>query len=86
MNYSTYKIKYQFDKKTGQVTAEVPSLNYLSSFGKNFKQAEANIKEAIQIYLEALAKEHAPAPAEDRPRWGTFIKVPMPESARYAFA
>lgn len=53
MNYSNYKIIYKFDKKTGQVTAEVPCLNHVSSFGKNFKQAEINIKEAIQAYLGA---------------------------------
>ncbi len=84
MKYSTYKIIYKFDKTTGQVMAEVPSLNYISSFGKDFKQAETNIKEAIQAYLEAIAKKHDPMPSEDSPRWGTFIRVPI--SNNYAFA
>ena len=49
-----YKIEYEFDKETGQTTATIPELNHVSSFGKTFAEAEANVKEAALCYLEAI--------------------------------
>ncbi|MBU0619687.1 type II toxin-antitoxin system HicB family antitoxin [Patescibacteria group bacterium] len=37
--------------------AVIPELNNVSSFGKTFAEAEANIKEASECYLEALVKD-----------------------------
>ncbi len=54
-----YKIEYNFDPETRFVTGVVPALNYLSSFGANFAEAEKNITEAIEAYLESLIKENA---------------------------
>jgi predicted RNase H-like HicB family nuclease len=72
--FTQYKIQYDFDPETRSVTAVVPALNYLSSFGDNFQKAEQNIKEAIQAYLEALIKEHLEIPQE-KILEGTFLKV-----------
>lgn len=71
-----YKIKYDFDTETRAVTAVVPSLNYLSSFGATFAEAEKNITEAITAYLEALAKKQSIIPREIHEQ-GTFVKVRM---------
>jgi predicted RNase H-like HicB family nuclease len=70
-----YKIEYDFDPETRSVTAVVPSLNYLSSFGGNFLEAETNIKEAIEVYLEALIREKNEIPQERQILDGTFVKV-----------
>ncbi|MFH1677347.1 MAG: type II toxin-antitoxin system HicB family antitoxin [Patescibacteria group bacterium] len=52
-----YKIEYKFDSETKNVMAVIPELNNVSSFGKTFAEAEANIKEASECYLEALVKD-----------------------------
>jgi len=49
-----YKIEYEIDAKTKQVVATIPELNHISSFGKTFAEAEANVKEAALCYAEAL--------------------------------
>jgi len=61
-----YKIHYELDKEAGSVTAVIPELNNLASFGDTFAQAEANIAEAALGYFEVLAKENK--------------KIPEPES------
>ena len=52
-----YRVIYQFDRETGQVMAAVPELNYVSSFGADFAEAEQNIMEAVAAYLETLLAE-----------------------------
>lgn len=75
MFLTEYKIEYDFDQETRAVTAVVPSLNYLSSFGATFTEAEKNITEAIAAYLEALTKEQRIIPREIEHNQGTFVKV-----------
>jgi predicted RNase H-like HicB family nuclease len=57
-----FKVEYSFDKETGMVTATVPELNYVSSFGETFEEAELNISEAVLAYLEALQRDNQPLP------------------------
>jgi len=57
LNLDIYKIEYAFDKETGKVTATIPELNHVSSYGDTFEEAEKNIREAALCYLEALEKE-----------------------------
>jgi predicted RNase H-like HicB family nuclease len=52
-----YRVIYEFDQETGQVMATVPELNYVSSFGADFADAEQNIMEAVAAYLETLARQ-----------------------------
>lgn len=52
-NEFNYKIEYEADKKTNQITATIPELNHVSSFGNSFAEAEANVREAALGYLEA---------------------------------
>ena len=49
-----YKIEYEIDKKSKKVTAVIPELNHVSSFGDSFAEAEANVKEAALGYIEAV--------------------------------
>ena len=53
-NEFAYKVEYEADKKTGQITATIPELNHLSSFGNTFAEAEASIREAALGYFEVL--------------------------------
>jgi predicted RNase H-like HicB family nuclease len=48
----------------GYWVAEVPSLPGCISQGKTKAEAVANIREAIQGYIEALEEDHLPVPPE----------------------
>ena len=42
-----YKIEYEIDKKAKRVTAVIPELNHVSSFGDSFAEAEATSKKPL---------------------------------------
>lgn len=46
----------------GMYVASCPILPGCISQGKTYKQAQANIEEAIRGYLESLQKHHEPIP------------------------
>ena len=46
--------------------AEVPSLPGCNSQGKTREEALANIRDAIEGYIEALKQDGLPVPAENR--------------------
>ena len=71
-----YKVQYSFDKETGQVCAEIPALNHLSDYGKDFKDAEKNITKAVGLYLDHLRAKSQKLPPE-RARKGTFIRLTL---------
>ncbi|MBI5788963.1 MAG: type II toxin-antitoxin system HicB family antitoxin [Candidatus Schekmanbacteria bacterium] len=75
-----YKVVYSFDKETGQVCAEVPALNHIADFGKDFKEAEKNITKAVELYLEHLQEKKQQFPKE-RARQGTFIRLQLAQAA-----
>jgi len=70
-----FRIEYEVDEKTGRVTATIPELNHISSFGDTFAEAEANVKEAALCYLETLIKEGKPLPKQSFRTEGTYIKL-----------
>ena len=70
-----YKIEYKFDEDAKQVIAEIPELNHVSSFGKNFAEAEANIKEAAECFIEALIKDKKDIPEPSFSTEGTYLKL-----------
>ncbi len=74
-----YKIEYESDKETGQVTAIIPELNHVSSFGDTFAEAEANVREAALGYLEVLRKENKEIPQAAFRTDGTYLKLFIPE-------
>lgn len=79
-----YKIEYDVDKKTGQVTATIPELNHVSSFGNTFAEAEANVKEAVIGYLEVVIKERKDIPKSVFRTEGTYIKLFVPSVVKVA--
>jgi predicted RNase H-like HicB family nuclease len=69
-----YRVIYEFDAETGQVTATtIPELNHVSSYGRDFEEAERAIKEAAVAYLEALAKEGESPPPEPIDEEGSSV-------------
>jgi predicted RNase H-like HicB family nuclease len=78
-NELEYKIEYEADKETGQITATIPELNHVSSFGDSFAEAEANVREAALGYLEVLVKENKEIPKSVFRTGGTYLKIFVPE-------
>ncbi len=80
-NEFEYKIEYEADKETGQITASIPELNHLSSFGDTFAEAESNVREAALGYLELLVKEQKEIPKSAFHTDGTYLKLFIPKTA-----
>ena len=76
-----YKIEYEVDKKSKKVTAVIPELNHVSSFGDSFAEAEANVKEAALGYMETVMKEKTEMPKPSFHSEGTYIKIFAPTNA-----
>lgn len=76
-----YRIEYEVDKETTQVTATIPELNHLSSFGDTFAEAEANVREAALGYFEVLLKENKEIPKPAFHTEGTYLKILIPKTA-----
>lgn len=71
-----FPIEYSFDAESNVVIATVPELNWVSSFGKDFAEAESNVMEAVLAYLEALQIDGLPLP-EPRKTTGTLLVVDL---------
>lgn len=80
-NEVEYKIEYEVDKETGQITATIPELNHVSSFGNSFAEAESSVREAALGYLEVLRKENKEIPRSVFRTDGTYIKIFIPKFA-----
>lgn len=80
-NEFEYKIEYEADKESGLITATIPELNHVSSFGDSFAEAEASVREAALGYLEVLAKEHKEIPKTAFHTEGTYLKIFIPQTA-----
>ncbi|HEU65454.1 MAG TPA: type II toxin-antitoxin system HicB family antitoxin [Chloroflexi bacterium] len=60
----------------GGYTVYVPSLPGCISEGDTEKEALANIKEAIELYIESLQADGEPIPSEEATE-GAVIEVPV---------
>lgn len=76
-----YKIEYEADKETGEITATIPELNHVSSFGGSFPEAEANVREAALGYLEVLRRENRDIPEPAFHTEGTYLKILVPSNS-----
>lgn len=75
-----YKIEYETDQETGQISATIPELNYISSFGDTFAEAEAHVREAALGYLELLLREKKQIPKPAPHKEGTYLKIFLPKT------
>ena len=81
LNNAEYKIEYEVDRETVQVTATIPELNHISSFGNSFAEAESNVREAALGYFEVLTKEQREIPRPAFHTEGTYLKIFIPKIA-----
>jgi predicted RNase H-like HicB family nuclease len=55
-----------YTDEEGNWIAEVPSLPGCGSEGRNRNEALANVREAIEVYIEALEQDGLPVPPKYR--------------------
>lgn len=72
-----FPVEYSFDPEGQVIIATVPSLNHISSFGKDFTEAESNIIEAVLAYLESLQKDELPFPQNHHSKTGTILAIEL---------
>ncbi len=71
----SFSVFYQEDPDGGYV-ALVPALPGCHTQGETLEEAETNVKEAIELYLESLAAHGEPIPEEHRSFQGR-VTVPL---------
>lgn len=76
---SSYAVFYDAAPEGGYV-AFVPALPGCHSQGETLEEAERNIKEAIEVYLESLVAHHEPLPKQTRVFQG-IVRVSVPARA-----
>lgn len=77
MNRLEFPVEYSFDVETNSVIATVPDLNYISSFGKDFTEAENNITEAVLAYLEVFKMDGLPLPNYPKKSTGNMLIIEL---------
>ena len=71
----SYTVFYEAAEEGGYVVS-VPALSGCHSQGETLEEAERNIKEAIELYLESLVEHGEPIPEETKSFQGR-ITVPV---------
>lgn len=72
-----FPIEYSFDPEGQVIIATVPSLNHISSFGRDFAEAENNIIEAVLAYIESLQKDELPITQNRHSTTGTILAIEL---------
>lgn len=74
-----YKIEYEVDEETKQISATIPELNHISSFGDTYEEAEVMVKEAAEGYLEMIRMEKVKKSKSVVKTDGKYLKILTPE-------
>jgi predicted RNase H-like HicB family nuclease len=71
----SYTVFYEAAPEGGYVVS-VPALPGCHSQGESLEEAERNIREAIEVYIESVAAHGEPVPEEPRSFHGT-VNIPV---------
>ena len=66
----TYRVEFETDNKTKQVTAKLPTLNHTADFGDTAEKALANLRKLATGLIELLLDEGKEIPPSDRTEMG----------------
>ena len=61
----TYRVEFETDLKTKQVTAKLPTLNYNADFGDTAEEALSNLRELATGVIGVLLDEGKEVPPSD---------------------
>jgi predicted RNase H-like HicB family nuclease len=68
------------EAEEGGFVARVPALPGCHTQGETIEETEANVREAIEVYLESLAAHGEPIPSERR-SYHSLVSVAWPQTA-----
>ncbi|MFN8627995.1 MAG: type II toxin-antitoxin system HicB family antitoxin [Candidatus Binatia bacterium] len=78
-----YRVIFETDRKTRQVTAKLPSLNNTADYGASAEEALANLRELAQGFIEVLHERNEPVPTSDRTEaGGVYLSLSAPTTPR----
>jgi predicted RNase H-like HicB family nuclease len=78
-----YRVTFETDRKTGRVTAKLPTLNNTADYGASAEEALANLRELAQGFLEVLRDTNEPMPPSDRTEaGGVYLSLIEPATPR----
>ena len=70
----TYRVEFETDIKTKQVTAKLPTLNHTADFGDTEEEALANLRKLATGLIELLLDEGKEVPPSDKTeKAGVFL-------------
>lgn len=74
----TYRVEFETDSRTKEVTAELPTLNHTADFGDTAEKALANLRELAKGFIETLLEEGKEIPASDKTdKGGVFLSLTL---------
>lgn len=74
----TYKVEFETDPKTKQVSAKLPALNHTADFGESAEEALANLRELASGLIEVLLDEGKEIPPSDKTdKGGVFLSLSL---------
>ena len=81
--YLEFKIEYELDKESGMITATIPALSGVTSYGETFAEVEKNIKEAALGYIEMTSEVEVLPKSHLFTDNGTYIRLVIPKYAQH---
>jgi predicted RNase H-like HicB family nuclease len=78
-----YRVEFETDSKSGQVTAKLPSLNHTADFASTAEEAVANLRDLAVGFIEVLLDEGKAVPPSDATEGGgVFLALEVREGRR----
>jgi len=78
-----YKVEFETDHRTKQVTAKLPTLNHTADFGETAETALANLRELANGLIEVLLDERKDIPPSDKTeKGGVFLSLSIKVNLR----
>ena len=76
-NYYEYRVSLAKDRETGQIIAEIPTLD-ISDFGADSQEAIESLEKMVEFHLECLVTEGKDIPEENKVSQGLYLRVKRP--------
>ena len=74
----TYRVEFETDPKTKQVSAKLPSLNHTADFGDTAEEALSNLRELATGLIEVFLDEGKEVPPSDTTgKGGVFLSLSL---------
>ena len=80
----TYHVKFETDPTTGNIVVSLPTLNYTADHGSTVEEALDNLKILAEGFLEVLADQGEPIPANDPVDDGIYLSLKLKRTPIHA--